>query len=74
MRMRMALLVTCVGVIVYAAAHVLASPETNFVCCASMDDCAFLGWTCCDPESVGVLPCAEDAPGVCLKQCLWIGG
>lgn len=73
MRMsRMIVVVSIAGVCV-AGRALVAEHEVFAMCCSDQRDC-ISGGLCCDPESMGVEPCAQDAPGYCQAVCSPMNG
>lgn len=68
MKLRVACLVVCGLLIGYSASSLLAQPEALFACCDGGGQCGT--GKCCDPDSVGRLPCTPEAPGYCMTACI----
>jgi hypothetical protein len=77
-RLRVAVLFVCMAMILYSVGSVSAgsrsaAPEISYVCC-SATECDVLGQTCCDAASLGIPPCTDDLPGICMSKCVILSG
>ena len=68
MRVRLAIVIACVVVLVGAAQSVLAQPEPPLICCTKIGDCE--GLSCCEWDLVADLPCSEQEGGYCQPLCI----
>lgn len=73
-RVRFAVLVVSATTTLYSVGSVSAeavssAPEVTYVCC-NATECDILGQTCCDAAALGLPPCTDDLPGICLTKCV----
>lgn len=61
--------VACALCIGWAGLSLVAKPDEPGLCCGTMGDCSGL-YRCCDPAAVGLPPCDDDKPGICMIQCI----
>jgi hypothetical protein len=72
MNWRLGFLLCCAALTAMAATTVANGQEAAWICCESSGSCPGTQ-LCCDPESLGVLPCSDEAGNYCMEVCKRVG-
>lgn len=67
MKLRIACVLVCAGLIAYSATSLLAQPEVMLACCSGTE-CG--SGKCCDYSDLGQLPCSSELPNWCMSACI----